>query len=219
MIPVIIFVAGVAVGVGACKLYDVLRHYSDPAGAEKTEPQRTIQSSSVAQPIEHHYDTTTKLDISSLESIMKQYGVDISAPNCLYMLCNKIKSNSYKRLLDNIIENTSSGKDLISFIKKINIDVFIFPKAVSSQGCFFIPISTIDQLLTASAIATNCIEPRKKVELLINAAYASAIERFKKNFGNEFGKLIKAEEDGCDVQSYYNDIIKEIKVSRDFLSA
>ena len=163
-------------------------------------------------------NNTSNLDITPLVSIMRKYNVDITAPNCLYILCNQIKSNTYKSLLDDIIGNTNTGEDLISFINNVNIESFTYPNTASSKGCYFIPITTIDQLLTASAIVSDNSEPKAKVETLINSAYASAADRLKKNFGIEFGKLIKAYEEGRELQSYYNDIIKEIKISRDFMN-
>lgn len=219
MVPFVIFVAGVAVGIGACKLYDVLKSDSETRGAGYIEKQQPKPYGSATQPTDSCNTTASKLDISALESIMRQHGVDISSANCLYILCNQIKSNTYKRLLDDIIGKTKTGEDLISFINNVHIETFTFPDAASPKGCFFIPITTIDQLLTASAIATDSTDPKAKVEMLINAAYASAINRLKKNFGIEFSKLINAYEEGHDVQSYYNDIIKEIKISRDFLMA
>lgn len=215
MVPFVIFVAGVAVGIGACKLYDVLKSDSETNGTGGVDCGESTPHKSVSQSTESC--KAAKLDISSLESIMREHGVDISSANCLYILCNQIKSNTYKRLLDDIIGKTKTGEDLISFINNVHIETFTFPDAASPKGHFFIPITTIDQLLTASAIATDSTDPKAKVEMLINTAYASAINRLKKNFGIEFSKLINAYEEGHDVQSYYNDIIKEIKISRDFL--
>ncbi len=218
MVPFVIFVAGVAVGIGACKLYDVLKNDSETRRVKNMGTQQPKPYESVAQSIDTFNATASKLDISALEAIMTQYGVDISSANCLYILCNQIKSSTYKSLLDDVIGKTKTGEDLISFINNVHIETFVFPNSTLSKGCIFIPVTTIDQLLTASAIATDSIDPKAKVEMLINAAYASAIHRLRKNFGTEFSKLINAYEGGHDVQSYYNDIIKEIKISRDFLT-
>lgn len=217
MIPYIIFAAGVAVGIGACKLYDMLKDNLEARRARYIEPQQPRPHESVLQPTKSCNTPATQLDITSLEPIMRKYGVDISAPNCLYILCKQIKSNTYKSLLNDIIEKTKSGEELISLINNVHIEIFTFPDATSPKGCFFVPTTTIDQLLTASAIVSDNTDSKTKVEILINAAYASAINRLKKNFGYEFGKLIKAYEEGREVQSYYNDLIKEIKISRDFL--
>lgn len=219
MVPFIIFVAGVAVGIGACKLYDVLKNDSETRGSGYMEKPQPKPYESTAQPTDSCNTTASKLDISALEPIMGQHGVDISSANCLYVLCNQIKSKTYKRILDDIIGKTKTAEDLVSFINNVQIETFAFPDATSPKGCFFIPIATIDQLLTASAIATDSTNPKAKVELLINAAYASAVNRLKNNFGVEFNKLIKAYEEGREVNSYYNDLINEIKISRDFLSA
>lgn len=218
MIPFIIFVAGVAVGIGTCKLYDALKNNSETHGTRYTEPHQPKPCGTVAQSPDRYNTATSKLDISSLESIMRQYGVDISSANCLYMLCNKIRSNTYKKLLDDIIGKTRTGEDLISFINNVHIETFSFPDEISSKSSFFIPFAAIDQLLTASEIVSDSTDYKVKVEMLINAAYASAIKRLKENFGIEFSKLISAYEEGRDIQSYYNDIIKEIKISYDFLT-
>lgn len=219
MVPIFIFVAGVAVGIGACKFYDVLKNNQDDNGARPLDIPQSQINRYHTQPTERHTANTSSLDISPLENIMKKYGVDISSPNCLYLLCNQIKSSTYKNLLNNIIENTTTGEDLISFINNVHIDTFSFPTANSSLGRYFIPMETIDQLLSESALALDSSEPKMKVETLINWAYASGVARLKKNFGFEFGKLIKAHEEGRDLQTYYNDIIKEIKISRDFMTA
>ena len=217
MVPFFTFVAGVAIGVVVCKLYDILKNDTDTRDtAIHIEPTQSRTDKHVAPlPVERNSADASKLDISPLEPIMEQYGVDITAANCLYILCNKIKSSTYKRLLDDIIEKTGTGEDLISFIKNVHIETFSFPD--SPTGRFFVPISTINQLLSASAISSDKSNPRANVEILINAAYASAIIRLKNNFGFEFSKLIKAYEEGGELQSYYNDIIKELKISRDFL--
>ena len=216
MVPFFTFVAGVAVGVVVCKLYDILKNDTDTHDAIHIEQTQSRTDKHVAPlPVEKNSAATSKLDISPLEPIMEQYGVDITAANCLYILCNKIKSGTYKRLLDDIIEKTRTGEDLISFIKNVHIETFSFPD--SPTGRFFVPISTINQLLSASAISSDKSNPRANVEILINTAYASAIIRLKNNFGFEFSKLIKAYEEGRELQSYYNDIIKELKISRDFL--
>lgn len=218
MVPFVIFAAGVAVGIGAYKLYDVLKSNTETRGVRDTETQQQKTYESGAQPSDSCNATASKLDISSLEPIMRQYDVDISSINCLYILCNKIKSNTYKKLLDDIIGKTKTGEDLISFINNVHIETFAFPDTASPKGRFFIPITVIDQLLTASAITTDSTDSKAKVEMLINAAYASAINRLKANFGLEFSKLINAYEEGRDIQSYYNDIIKEIKISHNFLT-
>ena len=217
MVPVIIFVAGVAVGIGAYKLYDILKNDSDTREAIHVEPTQSRVDKYVAQPREKNNADASKLDISSLEPIMRQYGVDITASSCLYILCNKIKSSTYKKLLDDIIEKTKTGEELISFVNSVHIEIFTFPDEPSSQGSLYIPISVIDQLSTSAAVVPNSTDPRMRVQMLINEAYASAINRLKKNFGIEFSKLIKAYEEGRELQCYYDDIIKEIKISRDFL--
>lgn len=218
MVPFIIFVAGVAIGIGACKLYDVLKNDSNSIGTRQMELPQFKPHKSTPQSTERRNVNTSNFDISPLESIMRQYGVDITSPNCLYILCNQIKSSTYKNLLDNIIGSTKTGKDLISFINNVQIETFSFPNAPSSIGRYFVPVTTIDQLINASSIVLGTSDPKVKVETLINSAYASAIDRLKKNFGIEFSKLIKAYEEGRDLQSYYNDIIKEINISRDFMT-
>lgn len=219
MVPFFIFVAGVAVGIGACKLYDVLKNNPDYRGTTYSGTPQPQPNISVTQHTVRHASNTSSLDISPLGNIMRKYGVDISTPNCLYILCNQIKSSTYKNLLDDIIQNTKTGTDLISFINNVHIETFTYPNDTTSLGCYFIPITTIDQLLTDSAIVSDISNPKMKVEMLINSALASGVDRLKKNFGVEFGKLIKAYEEGRELQSYYNDIIKEIKISRDFLTA
>lgn len=218
MVPFFIFVAGVAVGIGACKLYDVLKNYPDNRGTTYSGTFQPQPNRYVTQSTESHTADSSSLDISPLENIMRKYGVDISIPNCLYILCNQIKSSTYKSLLDEIIENTKTGEDLISFINNVHIETFAYPNSTSSLGSFFIPITTIDQLLKTSGIVSDFSDPKMKVEMLINSAFASGVDRLKKNFGVEFGKLIKAYEEGRELKSYYNDIIKEIKISRDFLT-
>ena len=218
MVPFIIFVAGVAVGIGACKLYDVLKNNPDNSGTGHVDLPHANTYGSIIQPTERRTDNTPNLDITPLEPIMKKYNVDITAPNCLYILCNQIKSSTYKSLLDDIIENTKTGSDLISFINNVHIETFIYPNNSSSLGSFFIPITTIDQLLKTSGIVSDFSNPKMNVEMLINSAFASGVDRLKKNFGIEFGKLIKAYEEGRELKSYYNDIIKEIKISREFLT-
>lgn len=218
MVPFIIFVAGVAVGIGACKLYDVLKNSPDSAETRHFNSPHINTYGSIMQPTGRRTNNTSNLDITPLVPIMRRYSVDITAPNCLYILCNQIKSSTYKSLLDDIIENTKTGEDLISYINNVNIESFTYPNTESSKDSYFIPVTTIDQLLTASAIVADFSDPKTKVETLINSAYTSAIDRLKKNFGIEFGKLIKAYEEGRELQSYYNDIIKEIKISRDFMT-
>lgn len=219
MIPIIIFVAGVAVGIGSCKLYDMLKNDSNNRGARCIEPQYPKSYVSDVQQSKSCDSHASDLDISSLESIMRQYGVDITASNCLYLLCSRIKSLTYKKLLDDIVEKTQTGEDLISYINGVHVETFAFPTGTSLNGRFFMPIATIEQLLSTSGIASGSTDPRTKVELLINAAYASSISRLKTNFGVEFSKLIKAHEEGRELQPFYNDIIKEVGVSRDFLKA
>ena len=217
MVPFFTFVAGAVVGIAVCKLYDILKKDSDTRDAAiHIEPTHSRTDKHVAPlPVEKNSADASKLDISSLEPIMKQYGVDITVANCLYILCNKIKSSTYKKLLDDIIGKTETGEELIAFVNSVHIETFSFPD--SPTGRFFVPVSTINQLLSASAISSDKSNPKANVEMLINAAYAAAINRLKSNFGVEFSKLIKAYEEGRDLQSYYNDIIKEIKVSREFL--
>lgn len=220
MVPIIIFVAGVAVGIGSCKLYDMLKNDSTNRGARCIEPQypkSDVSDVQQSKPCDSQH--ASDLDISSLESIMRQYGVDITASNCLYLLCSRIKSLTYKKLLDDIVENTQTGEDLISYINSVHVETFAFPTDTSLNGRFFIPIKIIEQLLSTSGIASESTDPKTKVELLINAAYTSAISRLKTNFGVEFSKLIKAYEEGRDLQPFYNDVIKEVGVSRDFLKA
>lgn len=225
MVPIFVFVAGVTVGVGACKLYDFLKNKLNNAGNVREFPQSgsnknrpVVQSVLPVQSTESRSAGITDVDISPLEPIMRNYGVDISAPNCLYILCNLIKSNTYKKLLDDIIGNTRTGEELISYINKVDIETFTYPNSSAVAGKYFVPVSTIDQLLSSSKLVCDTSDPKKKVEILINSAYASAINRLKNNFGIEFGKLIKAYEEGRELQSYYNDLINEIKVSRDFMS-
>lgn len=221
MVPVIAFTAGVAVGVGACKLYSFLKNNLNSAGNVRALPQAGPNSNRpVAQPVRpaENRSAGTSVDISPLEPIMRKYGVDISAPNCLYILCNLIKSRTYKKLLDDIIDNTKTGEELISYIDKLNIETFAYQDSPTAAGKYFVPVSTVDQLLSSSKLVCDTSDPKKKVEILINSAYASAVNRLKNNFGIEFGKLIKAYEEGRDLQSYYNDLINEIKVSRDFMS-
>lgn len=219
MVPIIIFVAGVAVGIGSCKLYDMLKNDSNNRGARCIESQYPKSYVSDVQQSKSCDSHASDLDISSLESIMRRYGVDITASNCLYLLCSRIKSLTYKKLLDDIVENTQTGEDLISYINSVHVETFAFPTGTSLNGRFFMPIATIEQLLSTSGIVSESTDPKTKVELLINAAYTSAISRLKTNFGVELSKLIKAYEEGRDLQPFYNDIIKEVGVSRDFLKA
>ena len=217
MVPIIIFVAGVAVGIGSCKLYDMLKNDSNNRRTKSIEPllpKSNVSDAPKSKPCNSH---ASDLDISSLESIMRQFGVDITASNCLYLLCNRIKSLTYKKLLDDIVEKTQTGEELISYINSVHVETFAFPAGTSLNGCFFIPITAIEQLLTTSGIASESADPKTKVELLINAAYTSAISRLKTNFGVEFSKLINAYEEGRGLQPFYDDIIKEVSVSRDFL--
>lgn len=219
MVPFFVFVSGVAVGIGACKLYDVLKKSSDNLGPEHVDSSQSLPFRHITQTAQMSTVGEAKLEISALDPIMKQYGVDITAPNCLYILCNQIKSSAYKRLLNDIIKKTNNGNELISFINNIHIETFTYPNTISSKASIYIPITTIDQLLAASTIVSGSSDPKLKVETLINSAYASAIDRLKKCFGVEFGKLIKAYEEGRELQSYYNDIINEIKISKDFLAS
>lgn len=218
MVPFIIFVAGVAVGIGAYKLYDVLKENPQNTGNSQTEFSQQKQYREKPQFTDGRNVNIDSFDISPLNSIMSKYGVDTSSPNCLYLLCNQIKSSTYKHLLDDILGSTKTGEELISFINSVHIETFTFPKATSSKGSHSIPISTIDQLFAESKIGLDVYEPQLKVEMLINSAYASAIDRLKNNFGTEFGKLIKAYEEGRELQPYYNDLIKEIKISSDFMT-
>ena len=220
MVPFIIFVAGVAVGIGSYKLYDSLKKYPEDMEKNQKEPPQPKSNWIKHQSSDDSSNVNNAdFDISPLNHIMSKYGVDITSPNCLYILCNQIKSRTYQCILNDILEHTTTGKDLISFINNIHIETFSFPKATSSIGSVFIPLSTIDILFTESKIAAEVSDPKYKVEMLINMAYASAIDRLKNNFGTEFSKLIRAYEEGRDLQSYYNDIIREIKISRDFISA
>lgn len=218
MVPFIIFVAGVAVGIGAYKLYDVLKESPQNTGKSLTEFSQPKPYKAKPQFTDSRNVNIDNFDISPLNPIMSKYGVDITSPNCLYILCNQIKSSTYKRLLDGILESTKTGEELISFINSVHIETFTFPKATSSIGSHYIPVSAIDQLFAESKIRLDVYEPQFKIEMLINSAYASAIDRLKNNFGTEFSKLIKAYEEGRELQPYYNDIIKEIKISRDFMN-
>lgn len=218
VIPIAVAIGYIA-GLLSHKLYDVLKNSQGNCEAKYAEPPKAIPREPTARPAESRNTSADNFDISSMESIMRKYGVDITVPNCLYILCSKIKSSTYKQLLDYIVENTNTGEDLISYINNAHIETFKFPDAPTLQGKFFIPVATIDQLLTASSIAPDDTDAKTKVELLVNAAYASAINRLKNNFGFEFGKLIKAYEEGRELQPYYNDLIQEIKISRDFLTA
>lgn len=215
MVPIITFIAGVAVGIAAKKLYDILKTGSEPCDTKHVDPIQSNAAEHTPKNIDNSNADVSNLDITSLEPIMSQYGVDITASNCLYILYNEIKSRTYKKLLDDIMEKTKTGEELISFINSVHIETFSFPD--SPTGRFFVPVPVINQLLSASAISSDKSDPKANVEILINAAYASAINRLKNNFGFEFSKLIKAYEKGGELQSYYNDIIKEIKLSRDFL--
>lgn len=214
MVPFIVFVSGVAVGVCACKLWDFLKENSMNIDISKYQ-----QEKSVTQPIKVSTGGSSKLDISLLFPIMERYDVDIYAPNCLYILCNKIKSITYKKLLDDIVETTKTGEELIEFINKLHIETFTCPVNFSTNEHIYVSITTIDQLLSSFDVKTDISEPTKKVEMLINSAYMSAINRLKKNFGFELNRLLKAYENKEELVPYYNDIINEIKVSRDFIGA
>lgn len=219
MVPFITFVSGVAVGVGACKLYEFLKGNGCVPFKENEIHKDFRNRIAVPQSTTKNYDVSESIDISPLIPIMEEYGVDITATNGLYNLCNKIKSSTYKKLLDDIVEYTHNGDELITFIKNVKIETFEFPHKSSSLVKHTIPISTIDNLLSSSSISKNIDSPIKKIETLINVAYASGIDRLKKNYGVEFGKLISAYENNEDMESYYRDLIKEIEVSRSFLKS
>lgn len=215
MVPIIVFVAGVAVGISICKFYDFIKAnqtaQSNNSHDTPIRPMPGTPSFTGQENIE-----TSTLNISSLEPIMRKYNVNIQASNCLYLLCNKIKNVTYKNLLEAILA-TRSGEELIKYINNVNIETFSFPNTSAPKGRYNIPLPVIDQLLASDSISTGTTDYRKKVETLINAAYAYAVIRVKDNFSFEWRKLIEAHENGNNLEPYYNDLIKEIKLSRDLL--
>lgn len=217
MVQVLIFVSGAIVGFGLCKLTEV---FKDKQDSRETIMPTTFSPSGIngntAIPI-NRPEISDLVDISPLASMMSRYGVDPSSGNSVYLLYNKIKTYTFKKLLDDIVEKTSNGEEFISFLDKANIDTFVFPKASDNTGKYYVSIASIDNLINELGIKDCQLDAYGKIETLINIAYASAIERIKKNFGGEISKLIKAHESQADLTSYYNDLIKEVQVSREFL--
>ncbi len=218
MVQILIFVGGAIVGLGLCKLSEF---FKDKQDSHESITQTTLSHSRFNEnstgPI-HSSEISDLVDISSLASMMSRYGIDPSSGNSIYLLCSKIKSHTFKNLLDDIVEKTSNGEEFISFLDKANIDTFVFPNASDNTGKYFVSKDSIDQLINESGIKNCQLDAYGKIETLINIAYASAIERLKKNFGGEISKLIKAHEDQTDLTSYYNDLIEEVQISREFLN-
>ncbi|MCM1140909.1 MAG: hypothetical protein NC453_20250 [Muribaculum sp.] len=219
MVPVLTFVGGVIVGYGLCKLSDVFK-----------DKLSSRDFRSYATPNFNHYNATLNaqnsesvnldlVDISSLAPLMSQYGVDPASGNGVYVLCNKIKTETFKKLLEDVIKKTSNGEELISFLDNVNIPTFSFPKFSSNMGTYTVHKDSIEQLIKDTGINSDCKDVYEKIELLINLSYASAIDRFKKNFGSEITALFKARDNHADLSPYYKDLIMEVQVSRDFLNS
>lgn len=218
MVQVLIFIGGAIVGYGICKLSDV---FKDKQNSHPTTSQPIVST------YRHNDNGATQaqnctspdvIDISSLAPMMDRYGIDPSSDNSIYLLCSKIKTDTFKKLLDDIVKNTSNGDELLSYLDNVNIDRFTFPKDLKLSGKYFISKNSIDQLIVEYGIKNCNLDEYGKIETAINMAYASAIERLKKNFGGEISRLIKAHESHSDLTSYYNDLINEVQVSRDFLN-
>ncbi len=218
MVQVLIFVGGAIVGFGLCKLSEIFKDKQD--SHESIKPTTLSQSRFNENPTTpiNRSEISDLVDISSLASMMSRYGIDPSSGNSVYLLCSKIKSYTFKKLLDDIVEKTSNGEEFISFLDEANIDTFVFPKASDNAGKYYVSKDSIDQMINESGIKDCQLDAYGKIETLINIAYASAIERLKKNFGGEISRLLKAHEDQTDLTSYYNDLIKEVQVSREFLN-
>lgn len=220
MVQVLIFVGGALVGYGLCKLSDVFKDKQNSQESASQTLQSHSRSFNEKSTIQNRESMRSDLvDISSLAPMMKLYGIDPSAGNSIYLLCNKIKSNTFKKQLDDIVEKTSNGEEFISFLDKTNIDSFAYPNVPDTAGMFHVTKSSIDQLINESGIKNCQLDAYGKIETLINIAYASAIERLKKNFGSEISRILKAAEEQTDLTPYYNDLIKEIQVSREFLNS
>lgn len=220
MVQVLIFVGGVLVGYGFCKLSDVFKgkqNSNEFTTQTFQSHRRSLNENATSQ--NQNSMRFDLVDISSLAPMMSLYGIEPSAGNCIYLLCSKIKSNTFKKLLDDIVENTSNGEEFIAFLDKANIDSFIYPNVSDNTGRFYVTKSSIDQLINESGIRNCQLDAYGKIETLINMAYASAIERLKKNFGSEISRILKAAEEQKDLTSYYNDLIKEVQVSREFLNS
>ncbi len=218
MVQVLIFVGGAIVGFGLCKLSEVFKDKQELHESIKPTTLSHSRPNENSTPPINRSGMSDFIDISSLESMMSRYGVDPSSGNSIYLLCSKIKSHTFKKLLDDIVEKTSNGEEFISFLDKANIDTFVFPKMSDNSGKYCVSKDSIDQLINEAGIKECPLDAYAKIEALINIAYASAIERLKKNFGAEISRLIKAHEDQSDLKSYYNDLIKEVQVSREFLN-
>lgn len=219
MVPILTFVGGVIVGYGLCKLSDV---FKDKQSSRESIPQTTPNFNRCnATPTTQNKESVNLdlVDISSLAPLMSQYGVDPASGNGIYVLCNKIKTDTFKKLLEDIVNNTSNGEELISFLDNVSIPTFNFPQSPSHMGTYTVSKDSIEQLIKDTGINCEGKDVYGKIELLINLSYASAIERFKKNFGSEITALFKAYENHTDMSPYYKDLITEVQVSRDFMNS
>lgn len=219
MVPVLTFVGGVIVGYGLCKLSDV---FKDKQSSRNSMPQATPnfnRSDSTITAGNKESANLELVDISSLAPLMSQYGVDPASGNGIYVLCNKIKTETFKKLLEDVVNKTANGEELISFLDNVNIPTFIFSKSSSNMGTYTVTKDSVEQMIKDTGINTDGKDVYGKIELLINLSYASAIERFRKNFGSEISALFKAHENHADLAPYYKDLITEVQVSRDFMNS
>lgn len=215
MIQFAIFIGGAFVGFAACKLYDYLTDNKDKWNIvhENWDNNNKQHETTVA----HNNEST--FNLSLLTSVIDEFGIDITNRDCLYLLIRKIEKVSYERMLAKIQDETSSAEQLILLLQNLSVCDFKIPIVSPSVSGPFLKLSRIDQLLEQNNISkTNLNTTEQKVEVLINSAYTKALETLKNEFGYLFAKLIEAHESNKDVRPYYEQIIHDIKIYRDFLS-
>lgn len=219
MIQFAIFVGGVFVGFATCKLYDYLTDNKDKWKiVHENWDNNTRRHETTSSPMVIHNGEST-FNLSLLRSVMSEFGVDITNRDCLYLLIRRIEKVEYERMLSKIQDETSSAEQLILLLQNLSVFEFKIPIMSPSASGPFIKLSRIDQLLEQNNISKiNLSTTELKVEVLINSAYAKALETLKNEFGDLFTKLIEAHEGNKDMRPYYEQVIHDIKMYRDFLS-
>lgn len=218
MIQIAIFIGGAITGLAVYKLYDYLSHNN----TNKVDSQNWQKTS-----VEHYQrkadyvnsDEGSVFNLSVLKPIMSEFGVDINNKDCLYLLLRKIEKVTYEKLLLRFLNETSNPEEMISLLNNLNIGNYQISNYNQFPGGPYMKSNRITQLMEQYNISIdNYASDSYRVETLINVAYSKSIETLKSEFGDLFAKLIDAYENQKDASPYYDDIIKNIKIYRDFLS-
>lgn len=156
-------------------------------------------------------------NLYSIKYLFDRYGVDLMDENSFSVLLRKIERKTYTDTLDFFVNNATSPQELMNCLERKTERLQINP--IITEKEIVISSSLLNNLFRSENISSdNADNDQKKVEELVIHYQGKGFIKFQQTIGPGLAEFIERyEKKGDDVNNLYNEIINNLKFTKDFM--